>query len=316
MGVLALVLCLGCSGGSESASPAEESAGPAGTVAPQAVPPQIPSLNVYTVNYPLAYFAERIGGDLVEVSFPAPPDADPALWSPDAEAVAAYQSADLILMNGADYAKWAARVSLPSSKMVDTSAALADRLVPLEHNVTHTHGPGGEHSHTGWAATMWLDPVMALEMAIAVRDAMVTARPEGGAAFAAGFDALAADLQALDGELEASVATLSGRPILVSHPVYQYLIARHQLEARALDWEPGEAPDEEAWRKLDATLAHHPAEVILWESEPLPETRRRLEELGLTVLVYELAANRPATGDWLSVMRANRARLDGLAAGP
>lgn len=27
-------------------------------------------LSVYTVNYPLAYFAERIGGDYVEVVFP------------------------------------------------------------------------------------------------------------------------------------------------------------------------------------------------------------------------------------------------------
>ena len=28
-------------------------------------------LSVYTVNYPLAYFAERIGGNHVEVVFPA-----------------------------------------------------------------------------------------------------------------------------------------------------------------------------------------------------------------------------------------------------
>ena len=39
-------------------------------------------LVVYTVNYPLAYFAERIGGEAVEVHFPAPPDEDPAYWEP------------------------------------------------------------------------------------------------------------------------------------------------------------------------------------------------------------------------------------------
>ena len=43
-------------------------------------------LVVYAVNYPLAYFAERIGGDLVEVVFPAPVDEDPAFWNPSAEA--------------------------------------------------------------------------------------------------------------------------------------------------------------------------------------------------------------------------------------
>ena len=44
-------------------------------------------LQVFTVNYPLAYFAERIGGDHVEVHFPAPVDVDPAFWKPSAEIV-------------------------------------------------------------------------------------------------------------------------------------------------------------------------------------------------------------------------------------
>ena len=35
-------------------------------------------LTVYTVNYPLAYFAERVGGKHIQVVFPAPSDVDPA----------------------------------------------------------------------------------------------------------------------------------------------------------------------------------------------------------------------------------------------
>ena len=35
-------------------------------------------LRVAVVNYPLQYFAERLGGDLVEVVFPASLDVDPA----------------------------------------------------------------------------------------------------------------------------------------------------------------------------------------------------------------------------------------------
>ena len=61
-------------------------------------------LSVYVVNYPLQYFAERIGGDLVQVEFPVPADVDPAYWTPGAAVVAGYQSADIILLNGADYA--------------------------------------------------------------------------------------------------------------------------------------------------------------------------------------------------------------------
>ena len=70
-------------------------------------------LTVYVVNYPLQYFAERIGGEHINVVFPAPANVDPAYWMPDAPTIAAYQQADLILLNGARYAKWINKVTLP-----------------------------------------------------------------------------------------------------------------------------------------------------------------------------------------------------------
>ncbi len=86
-------------------------------------------LTVYAVNYPLQYFAERIGGNLVQVVFPAPEDVDPAFWKPDVATILAYQQADLILLNGAAYAAWVQVVSLPLSKLVNTSAAFADQYI-------------------------------------------------------------------------------------------------------------------------------------------------------------------------------------------
>ncbi|NOR22955.1 MAG: zinc ABC transporter solute-binding protein, partial [Desulforhopalus sp.] len=77
--------------------------------------------DIYTVNYPLAYFAERIGGEHINVVFPAPPDVDPAFWIPDEATVRKYQQADLIILNGADYAKWTKKVSLPLLRTIDTS---------------------------------------------------------------------------------------------------------------------------------------------------------------------------------------------------
>ena len=84
---LALAFVSACTG--DSPNTGETSAGSAPvTGAP---------LIVYTVNYPLRYFAERIGGRLVDVRFPAPSHLDPALWIPDVETVSAYQGADLFL---------------------------------------------------------------------------------------------------------------------------------------------------------------------------------------------------------------------------
>ena len=99
-------------------------------------------LRIYTVNYPLAYFAERVGGDLVKGALPVPQDVDPAFWNPSAEEVAAFQAADLILLNGATYAKWVPKVTLPRSRLVDTSASFADRYILIEDAATGRHGRG------------------------------------------------------------------------------------------------------------------------------------------------------------------------------
>ncbi len=49
---------------------------------------------VYTTFYPTKFFAERIGGDLINVVCPVPSDEDAIFWMPDAKAIAAYQKAD------------------------------------------------------------------------------------------------------------------------------------------------------------------------------------------------------------------------------
>ena len=133
-------------------------------------------LTLYTVNYPLKYLAERIGGEIVTAVFPAPPGIDPAYWSPEPEQVAAYQGADLILLNGAGYAAWVDRASFLRRQLIDTSAGFRDRLLPLDQAPLHTHGPEGDHSHSGTAFTTWLDPTLALEHARVIADALAGLR--------------------------------------------------------------------------------------------------------------------------------------------
>ncbi len=264
---------------------------------------------VYTVNYPLLYFAERIGGDRVKAVLPAPTGVDPAHWSPDIETITAYQRADLLLLNGLGYASWVDRASLRRSRLIDTSASFAERALPIERSVLHTHGPEGAHSHRGPAFTSWLDPELAIAMSVAIRDALSAARPASQTEFDSGAASLTADLRALDRQLAATAARIGNEPLVFSHPVYQYLAHRYGLNGRSLEWEPGESPSVHMWRDLEVLLREHPARWIIWEAEPLPDTLQRLEELGLRSVVYDPCGAAPEQGDLLSVMRANAGRL-------
>jgi zinc transport system substrate-binding protein len=264
---------------------------------------------VYTVNYPLQYFAQRITGDVVRVVFPAPADLDPAFWQPEAQVVAQYQAADLILLNGAGYAAWTSRVSLPAAKLVHTSGALEGAFLRVEGAVTHAHGPGGEHAHEGIAFTTWLDPTQAIQQAAAIRDAFAAAWPEHAATFDGGFAALEADLMALDEQFAAAVVLDPARPMLASHPVYQYLERRYGLNIESVQWEPTEHPSGGMWRDFRRLLSDHPANWMLWEAEPLAETAARLRELGVQPIVFDPCGNVPDNGDYLSVMQANAEHL-------
>jgi zinc transport system substrate-binding protein len=235
---------------------------------------------------------------------------DPAFWSPEPETIASYQAADLILLNGADYAKWVAQASLPTTRLVDTGSAYADRLIPLEEAVTHAHGPEGEHAHGGLAFTTWLDPTLALEQARAIAAAFEKARPEQAAEYGARLASLEADLTALDERLEAVAATIGDRPLLFSHPVYQYLERRYDLNGRSVHWEPDAEPSEKQWRELQRLLDEHPARWMVWESEPLDAVAARLEERGVASVVFEPCGHVPAESDYLSVMRSNLGRFE------
>jgi len=271
-------------------------------------------LLVYTVNYPVAYFAERLGGDLVDVVFPAPPDEDPAFWSPGPDTIAAYQGADVIMLNGAGYAKWVERATLPSSKLVDTSAGFADRYIELEGTVTHSHGPEGDHEHRGWAFTTWLDPTLAVEQARSVADALSSTIPTAAAEIEERFTNLEADLMTLDARLKTAAKNIGDEPLLFSHPVYQYLIQRYGLNGVQLHWEPDEAPDGKMWSELGHVLDHDAARWMLWEGEPMETTIAALDERGIASVVFSPSANVPSEGDWMTVMTENAEVMESIAA--
>lgn len=262
-------------------------------------------LSVYTVNYPLQYFAERIGGERIDVHFPAPMDVDPAFWMPDVETVGAYQKADLIILNGANYSGWVSKVSLPRLRMVDASATFSDKLITEDKEVTHNHGPGGEHAHTGTAFTTWLDFSQAAQQAEAILKALQRKQPDDSAFFAENFAKLEQDLQALDTEMLSLAEKVTDRKFIASHPVYQYLARRYQLELSVMTWEPDELPGQAQWQLFSQRLQQQPARVMLWEANPMEKTAQKLSAMGVSIQVFAPCMNVPDEGNFLTVMQKN-----------
>lgn len=260
-------------------------------------------LRVVATTAPLAFFTGRIGGDAVIVDFLVPEGLDPADWSPKGKDLPALQEADLVVLNGAGLESWRSRVSLRESRVVDTGEPIRSRWIEVD-GPTHSHGMSGSHSHSGTASRTWLDPTLAIEQARAILKSLAQARPGLAAEFERNFKALEQDLLDLDARYESAIGGRAGQPVLFSHPVYEYLIRRYGLNARSLDWEPGEMPYEEQWDALASLRGEFPASAILWEAAPLDATARRLAGMGVSSFTFEPCGNmRPA--EWLDAMRRN-----------
>jgi len=262
-------------------------------------------ITVVSVNYPLHYFAQRIGGDQIEALLPVSPEGDPAYWKPDEAGIALFQKADVILLNGAGYAKWTDKVSLPTSKMLNTSESFKENYIELHEGMTHSHGPEGEHVHKGYAFTTWLNLKFAIEQAAAVTTRLVQLLPEQREYFELNFQELKTDLGILDEELKKLGQDLQEQNLFGSHPVYQYLARGYGLTIKSEHWEPDQLISKEQWKTFQDKLKSHPGKIMLWEGPPLADVQNQLMEAGVKTVVYNPCGNQPKSGDFVSVMKSN-----------
>ncbi len=267
---------------------------------------------VLTTFYPTTYFARRIAGGLVPVDCPVPAGEDPIFWQPDRLKLERYRNAKLIVINGAQFEKWALHASLPSSRIVNASGKFKIDYIEYESGISHSHGAAGEHSHQGVDGHTWLDPIHAIAQAEAIEVGMSAAWPEHAEAFATNLVSLTRDLEELDAAYKALTPKLEGVKLLASHPAYNYLAKRYGWTITNLDLDPDEGVTAEAMEEIAAAIGNHEGRtVLLWESEPSDSGF-----VGNFISVHFTPAELPGTGpdpvspDYREIMHANIERLE------
>jgi len=261
-------------------------------------------LLVCAVNYPLQYFAERIAAELADVALPAPPGIDPATWKPNrGERTLIRGQCELMLINGAGYARWVTTAGLPQERVVDTTADIADRLIRFDAD---------PQNGRNFASVTWLDPTIAIAQARAVAQALTRARPSHAKAIKRRHAELEVDLRELDARLAAATQPLRSQLLIFSSSSYPYLARRYSLQSRSPAWQPQTLPDADSWESLAQMGAPGEVKAVIWEIAPSNDVVAELESRALPWAVFSTAANRPERGDFLFVMNANVDALEAL----
>jgi zinc transport system substrate-binding protein len=239
--------------------------------------------------YPLAYAAEQIGGDSVDVKNLTPPGAEPHDLEVSPKDVAEVKNADLILLLGHGF-----------QPQLEDAAGNADNVeLLLDTPGLDLHSNGDPH--------VWLDPV---------RYSLVVDR----IGQVLGKQAAAAELKRrladLDAEYRLGLAHCARHEIVTSHEAFAYLAERYGLEQVAITGLSPEAePEPEKLQNVVDLVRAHGVKTIYFEtlvSPRIAETVARETGANTAVLnpIEGLTDEEAANGDdYFSLMRKNLAAL-------
>ncbi|MGV9555074.1 metal ABC transporter solute-binding protein, Zn/Mn family [Streptomyces sp. NPDC003522] len=269
--------------------------------------------------YPMAFLAERIGGDHVEVTSLTEPGQEPH----DLE-ISARQRAQLEESDAALFLKGLQ----PSVDEAVTQSGIrtkidAATLTTLEehgdevgghadeHAGEHTDEDGHEHEETGGKDPhVWLDPVKYAEVAEGVGKAFEKADPDHAADYRKNTAALVADLAALDTEFENGLAAAGSKVFITTHAAFGYLAERYGLTEEAISGlDPESEPSAARVKELEKMAKADGVTTVFYETLVSDKTARTVAQdanLRTDVLdPIEGITDKSRGTDYFAVQRAN-----------
>jgi zinc transport system substrate-binding protein len=264
-------------------------------------------LQVVAAFYPVQEAAQRVGGNLVDVTNLTAPGVEPHDLELTPDAVEAIATADLVLYLGDGFQP------AVQDAVGDASGLTVDLLASMP-TVTPPEG-----SEAGLTADphVWLDPTLYGTMVAQIETALAEAAPADASTFRHNADAFEQQISALASDYETGLASCQRTTIVTNHAAFGYLASEYGLTQVAIS---GLAPDAEpsAQRLADLKdlVAREGITTIFTEDLVSPKVAETLaNEAGVSTAVLHtlegLTVDEVSAGDdYISQMRENLTRLE------
>ncbi|MEU3283866.1 metal ABC transporter substrate-binding protein [Streptomyces longwoodensis] len=269
--------------------------------------------------YPMAFLAERIGGDHAHVTSLTQPGQEPHDLEISARQTARLQESDAVL-----YLK-----NLQPS--VDDAVAQsgvrtkidAASLTSLEKHGNEVGGHAAEHDDhegseggesSGLDPHIWLDPVRYAQVAEGVGAAFAKADPGHAADYRKNTADLVRQLDALNTEFKTGLAATRTKVFLTTHAAFGYLAERYGLTEEAINGlDPESEPSAARVKELEKMAKADGVTTVFYETLVSDKTAKTVaKDAGLRTDVLdpiEGITEKSRGEDYLQVMRANLTAL-------
>jgi zinc transport system substrate-binding protein len=182
--------------------------------------------------YPLYEFTSRVVGDRAEVSSLVPAGVEPHDWEPTAEDVSRGRAADVLVINGAGFERWAddieAKVVANTSEGIEFNYKEGKEVGDDEHGHGDAAGSGGVNPH------IWLDPILAKHQIDKIRDVMVSSDPANADYYNQNADRFTAELDSLDAFIRSELANCDKSDFIAFHDAFTHFSERYGLRQHSI----------------------------------------------------------------------------------
>lgn len=286
-------------------------------------------LQVMASFYTMYDFAQKIGGEHVQVTCMVPSGTEPHDWEPSTKDITRMEQADVFIYNGAGMEHWVSDVlaGLSNKKLISVEASQGVSLLrSAEEEESHDHeavhadedeeDSHDAHEHGEYDPHVWLDPMNAKQEMQNICEAFSEADPEHRADYQANYEKWAKQLDELDKIYQTTLENLSERNIVVAHEAYGYLCRRYNLTQVSIEgMSPDSEPDPGRMADIIDFVRANNVRAIFFEELSGSRTAETVAaETGVKLLTLSplegLSDRQEETGgDYFSVMEENLQQL-------
>jgi len=239
-------------------------------------------LKVVVTFYPLAFFAQEIGGEEVTVKQLIPDNTEVHNWQPSFTDILAVNEADVIIYNGASLDHWFEEKVLPNVDSSDKIVVETTKGVKLietgaDHSDEHGHGELYD-PHT------WISPFLAKQQAQSIYEALVQKDPDNESYYSERWQNLKARLEELDNSYLTGLSIKNKEDVFVAHSAFGYLADRYGFKQQGvIGISADEQPSAQVYANLVDMMIEQETYVVyvnpVYTAESVHTLKNELERL-------------------------------------
>ncbi|TAE53638.1 MAG: ABC transporter substrate-binding protein [Nostocales cyanobacterium] len=195
---------------------------------------------ILTTFLPMYLFTKAVAGDVANVEMLVPLGTDVHDYQATPDNVKAIATARILVKNGLGMEEFLKDTvkNAENTKLIEIDASkgikVIDEISPVEEVKDHDHDHDHKHEHAEGNPHVWLDPVLAKQQVINIRDGLINADPANKEVYQTNAAAYIQELDKLNNEFQQTLSKTPNCTFITFHDAFPYIAQRYNLKQVAV----------------------------------------------------------------------------------